>query len=97
MLRAVSAKERAHIDQASKEAVRLLIIVLLLLLLALTANYIKLIIADRYFPCIPEELLLARERARALAPIEGSSGLPRCLYSPNCRQKLSDKSNRPYF
>jgi hypothetical protein len=50
-LRAVSAKESAHIDQASKEAVRLLIIVLLLL--ALATNYIKVIIADRCFPCIP--------------------------------------------
>ena len=34
-LRAVSAKERAHIDQASQKAVRLLIILLLLLVLAL--------------------------------------------------------------
>jgi hypothetical protein len=42
-LRAVSAKERAHIDQASQEAVCLLI----LLLLSVTATHdIKLIIAD---------------------------------------------------
>jgi len=34
-LRAVSAKERAHIDRASKEAVRLLTVLLLLLVLAL--------------------------------------------------------------
>jgi hypothetical protein len=43
-LKAVSVKESAHIDQASKEAVRLLIILLLLLVLA--SYYIKLIIAD---------------------------------------------------
>ena len=34
-LRAVSAKERAHIDQASQVAVRLLTLLLLLLVLAL--------------------------------------------------------------
>ncbi len=50
-LRAVSAKESAHIDQASNEAVRLLII-LLLLLLVLAAYYIDLIIADCCFLCI---------------------------------------------
>ena len=33
-LSAVSVKERAHIDQASKEAVRLLTLLLLLLVLA---------------------------------------------------------------
>ncbi len=43
-LRAVSAKERAHIDQTIQEAVRLLTILLLLLVLA--TYYIKLIIAD---------------------------------------------------
>ena len=49
-LRAVRAKERAHIDQASQEAVRLLIIPILLVL----ASYcIKLIIADCCFPCTP--------------------------------------------
>ncbi len=43
-LRAVSAKERAHIDQASQEAMRLL--TLLLLLLVPATYFIKLIIAD---------------------------------------------------
>ena len=43
-LRAVSAKERVHIDHASQEAVRLLIILLLLLILA--TYYINLMIAD---------------------------------------------------
>ena len=43
-LRAVSTKERAHIDQASKEVVRLLII--LLLLLALATYYINPIMSD---------------------------------------------------
>ena len=43
-LRAVSAKESAHIDQASNEAVRLL--TLLLLLLALLLITYNLIIAD---------------------------------------------------
>src|SRR5215218_5880706 len=47
-LRAVSAKERAHIDQASQEAVRLLIVFLLLIL---ATYYINLIIADCCFPC----------------------------------------------
>ena len=51
-LRAVSAKERAHIDQASQEAVRLLL-TLLLLLLVLASYYIKLIIADCCFACTP--------------------------------------------
>ena len=43
-LRAVSAKESPHIDQASQLAVRLLTI--LLLLLALATYYVNLIIAD---------------------------------------------------
>src|SRR5215204_4583552 len=44
----MSARERAHIDQASQEAVRLLIILLLLIL----AIYdIKVMIADCCFPC----------------------------------------------
>ena len=43
-LSAMSARERAHIDQASQVAVRLLIILLLLLILA--TYYISLIIAD---------------------------------------------------
>jgi hypothetical protein len=43
-LKAVSAKESAHADQASQEAVRLLTILLLLLVLA--AYYTSLIMAD---------------------------------------------------
>ena len=54
-LSAVSAKERAHIDQASQEAVRLLIILLLLLVLA--TYYIKLMIAECCFPCTPSYYL----------------------------------------
>jgi hypothetical protein len=50
-LSAVSAKESAHIDQASQEAVRLLTL-LLLLLLVLASYYINLIIADCCFPCM---------------------------------------------
>jgi hypothetical protein len=42
-LRAVSAKESAHIDHASQEAVRLLII---LLLLILATYYLNVMIAD---------------------------------------------------
>jgi small-conductance mechanosensitive channel len=49
-LRAVSAKESAHIDQASQEAVRLLT---LLLLLVLATYCIKVIIADCCFACMP--------------------------------------------
>ncbi len=59
-LTAVSAKESAHIYQASQEAVRLL--TLLLLLLVPASYYIKLIIADCSFPCCSE--LLARESLR---------------------------------
>src|SRR5215208_5744331 len=52
MVVANKAIERAASDQASQEAVRLLTLVLLLLLV-LATYYIKLIIADCCFACMP--------------------------------------------
>ena len=52
MVAANRASQRAPSDQASQEAVRLLTLVLLLLLV-LATYYIKLIIADRCFACMP--------------------------------------------
>src|SRR5918999_4749291 len=62
-LSAVSAKESAHIDQASQEAVRLLTILLLLLVIA--TYYSKRIMADCCFPCI-----CGMSKAKELAPTE---------------------------